>query len=250
LEAEGADNAGERNWGADQRRVKGAGIGQAAGLRQRQASLMGERGNLLCMESIICTAERQSNARRRERASQASTVRAYGLERSESAVAALRVRSRHADQGDLGRRDMYKHILLPTDGSELSTQAVRDGIRLAKPLGARVTALHTTPQVYPSEMLGRQMIERSKEYVKQVEEEAARVLGAVEATAREAGVTCKAIHRNSDTPWNEIIKVATEQGCDLIVMASHGRHGVTALVLGSETTKVLTHSKIPVLVCR
>jgi nucleotide-binding universal stress UspA family protein len=145
---------------------------------------------------------------------------------------------------------MYKHILLPTDGSELSTQAVRDGIRLAKPLGALVTALHTTPQVYPSEMLGRQMIERSKEYVKQVEEEAARVLGAVEATAREAGVTCHAIHRNSDTPWNEIIKVATEQGCDLIVMASHGRHGVTALVLGSETTKVLTHSKIPVLVCR
>ena len=67
---------------------------------------------------------------------------------------------------------------------------------------------------------------------------------------REAGASRKALHRASDNPWEEIIKVAIEQGCDLIVMASHGRHGVSALLLGSETTKVLTHSKIPVLVCR
>jgi nucleotide-binding universal stress UspA family protein len=145
---------------------------------------------------------------------------------------------------------MYKHILLPTDGSELSTQAVHAGISLAKPLGARVTALHTTPQVDPSEMLGRAMIERSKEYAKQMQDEAARVLRVVESAAREAGVACNSLHRTSDSPWNEIIKVATEQGCDLIVMASHGRHGVSALVLGSETTKVLTHSKVPVLVYR
>jgi nucleotide-binding universal stress UspA family protein len=145
---------------------------------------------------------------------------------------------------------MYQHILLPTDGSELSTQAVRAGIRLAKSLGARVTALHTTPQFYPDKMPAREIPERSSEYEKQTREEAARVLGAVEEAAREAGVACNALHRASDSPWEEIIKVATEQGCDLICMASHGRHGLNALLLGSETTKVLTHSKIPVLVCR
>jgi nucleotide-binding universal stress UspA family protein len=145
---------------------------------------------------------------------------------------------------------MYQHILLPTDGSELSTQAVREGIRFAKSLGARVTALHTTPQFYPSQMITQEIIARAGEYEAQVKEEAERVLGAVEEAAREAGVACNALHRASDSPWEEIIKVATEQGCDLIVMASHGRHGVSALLLGSETTKVLTHSKIPVLVCR
>ena len=145
---------------------------------------------------------------------------------------------------------MYQHILLPTDGSELSTQAVRAGIRLAKSLGARVTALHTTPQFYPSQMLAREIIERAREYEGHAKEEVARVLGVVEEAAREAGVACNALHRASDSPWEEIIKIATEQGCDLIVMASHGRHGVSALLLGSETSKVLTHSKIPVLVCR
>ena len=145
---------------------------------------------------------------------------------------------------------MYQHILLPTDGSELSTQAVREGIRFAKSLGARVTALHTTSQFYPSQMLAPEIIVRAREYEGHVKEEVARVLGVVEDVAREAGVACTALHRASDNPWEEIIKVATEQGCDLIVMASHGRHGVSALLLGSETTKVLTHSKIPVLVCR
>lgn len=145
---------------------------------------------------------------------------------------------------------MYQHILLPTDGSELSTRAIRAGIRLAKSLGARVTALHTTPQFYPSQMLSSEIIERAREYEEHEKEEAARVLGAAEEAAREAGVACSALHRASDSPWEEIIKVAAEQGCDLIVMASHGRHGVSALLLGSETTKVLTHSKIPVLVYR
>ena len=145
---------------------------------------------------------------------------------------------------------MYQHILLPTDGSELSTQAVRAGIRLAKSLGARVTALHTTPQFYPSKMLASEIIERAREYENQKKEEAARALGAVEEAAREAKVGCNALERASDNPWEEIIKVATEQGCDLICMASHGRHGISAVLLGSETTKVLTHSKIPVLVYR
>ena len=145
---------------------------------------------------------------------------------------------------------MYQHILLPTDGSELSTQAVRAGIRLAKSLGARLTALHTTPQFYPSKMLASEIIERAREYEKQTKEEAAQALGAIEEAAREAGVACTALHRASDSPWEEIINVATERGCDLIVMASHGRRGLEALLIGSETQKVLTHSKIPVLVTR
>ena len=116
---------------------------------------------------------------------------------------------------------MYKHILLPTDGSELSTRAVRAGIRLAKSLGGRVTALHTTQEFYPSQMLTNGIIERAREYEKETKEEAVRVLGAVEEAAREAGVACNALHRANNRPWEEIIKVATEQGCDLIFMASH-----------------------------
>ena len=145
---------------------------------------------------------------------------------------------------------MYQHILLPTDGSELSTLAVRSGIRLAKSLGARVTALHTTPPFYPFKMLASEIAERKREYEDHAKEEVAQVLRAVEEAARQAGVACNALHRSSDSPWEEIIKVAAEQGCDLIFMASHGRHGLSALLLGSETTKVLTHSKTPVLVYR
>ncbi len=99
-------------------------------------------------------------------------------------------------------------------------------------------------------MLASEIIERAREYEKQTKEEAAQALGAIEEAAREAGVACTALHRASDSPWEEIINVATEQGCDLIFMASHGRRGVSALLLGSETNKVLTHSKIPVLVTR
>src|SRR5262245_5752827 len=103
---------------------------------------------------------------------------------------------------------MYQHILLPTDGSELSTRAVHAGLQLAKSLGARVTALHTTPQFYPAKMLASEIIERAREYEQQVKEEAARVLTSVEQATREAGVACNALHRASDSPWGEIIKVA------------------------------------------
>jgi len=145
---------------------------------------------------------------------------------------------------------MYKHILLPTDGSELSERAVREGIRFAKFIGARLTALHTTPQFYPTQLPAHTIVERAREHEERSKEHAKRALDAVEQAAREAGVACTALHRVSDSPWDEIIKVATERSCDLVFMASHGRRGVSALLLGSETNKVLTHSKIPVLVCR
>jgi nucleotide-binding universal stress UspA family protein len=145
---------------------------------------------------------------------------------------------------------MYKHVLLPTDGSELSAKAVRDGIQLAKEIGARVTAVHITPPFYPSEMSPSALTAHAQEHEAKSKASAKRALGAVEEAARAAGVPCAVLHRVSDGPFEEIIQVANESGCDLIFMASHGRRGVKALLLGSETNKVLTHSRIPVLVTR
>jgi nucleotide-binding universal stress UspA family protein len=145
---------------------------------------------------------------------------------------------------------MYKHVLLPTDGSALSAKAARDGIQLAKEIGARVTAVHVTPPFYPSEMSPSSLTAHAQEHEATAKASAKRALGAVEDAARAAGVPCTTLHRVSDGPFEEIIQVATESGCDLIFMASHGRRGVKALLLGSETNKVLTHSKIPVLVTR
>jgi nucleotide-binding universal stress UspA family protein len=132
---------------------------------------------------------------------------------------------------------MYKHILLPTDDSELSRRAAREGIRLAQTLGARVTALYVTAPF-------------SRDYEQSFEEAARRALDAIDQAARTANVVCTALHRIADSPSAEIIEVARERDCDLVFMASHGRRGMRALLLGSETNKVLTHSKIPVLVCR
>jgi nucleotide-binding universal stress UspA family protein len=145
---------------------------------------------------------------------------------------------------------MYKHILLPTDGSELSAQAVRAGIRFAKSIGARVTALHLTPVFYPMGLNAGAFGTQVEEHAARSNESARLALEVAERAGREAGVSCTALHRESDTPWDAIIKTATGEQCDLIFMASHGRRGAAALLLGSETNKVLTHSKIPVLVTR
>lgn len=145
---------------------------------------------------------------------------------------------------------MYQHILLPTDGSELSAKAVRAGIALAKEIGAQVTALHVTPPFYPSEMTPSALAAHAQEHEARAKESAGRALGVAAEAARAAGVRCATVHRVSDGPFEEIIAVAKESGCDLIFMASHGRRGVKALLLGSETSKVLTHSSIPVLVTR
>jgi nucleotide-binding universal stress UspA family protein len=138
---------------------------------------------------------------------------------------------------------MYTHILIPTDGSELAGKAVRHGIALAKRIGAKVTML----TVLPPEMItdDTQMIEiRKTRMQKQAEE----ILSAVAMQA--AGVACETIQVVHQNPYQAIIDTADSKGCDLIVMASHGRRGIAAIVLGSETVKVLTHCKIPVLVYR
>ena len=145
---------------------------------------------------------------------------------------------------------MYKHILLPTDGSELSERAAQAGVRLAKSIGAQITAVHATPLFYPSELHARTAPQDALEHEKLSKDNARRALDAIERIARDADVAFTAVHRASERPWEVIIDVAHERGCDLIFMASHGRRGISALLIGSETNKVLTHSKLPVLVSR
>jgi nucleotide-binding universal stress UspA family protein len=145
---------------------------------------------------------------------------------------------------------MFKHILLPTDGSKLSDDAIRAGIQLAKTVNAKVTGFHVMPEfhvfTYKTEMLE----DTKREFAKDSKAHAAQYLSMIETTAKAAGVTCETASVTHDHPYEAIIKAAKQRGCDLIVMASHGRRGVQAVLLGSETQKVLTHSHIPVLVCR
>ena len=145
---------------------------------------------------------------------------------------------------------MFKHILIATDGSDLAHKAVTQGLAMAKALGARVTALYVTEPwvaVAPGEVA---MAFPVKEYEESVSTNAARILAAVENEAAAAGVACTGHHMKDQFPAEGIIAAAEQDACDLIVMASHGRRGLAGILLGSETTKVLTHSKTPVLVCR
>ena len=148
---------------------------------------------------------------------------------------------------------MYKHILVSTDGSKLSAKAVRTAAQLAKALGAKLTGAYVmapyVPPMYSEGVVYAPPItaQRHKELAAK---EAKKALAAVESGARVAGVPCSTLSTTNEHPWRGIIGAAQAKKCDLIVMASHGRRGLAGLLLGSETNKVLTHSKIPVLVCR
>ena len=145
---------------------------------------------------------------------------------------------------------MYKHILIPTDGSDLAAKAVEHGIAFAKQIGARLTAV-TVTEPFPVFALAPSQPEYARgDYEKQAQAFAAQILDTVGNAAKQAGVPCETVHIERPHIYEAIIDTATEHGCDLILMASHGRRGVSAVVLGSETVKVLTHSKIPVLVYR
>jgi len=145
---------------------------------------------------------------------------------------------------------MYKRILLPTDGSPLSAAAIAYGVGLAKSTGATVVGM-TVSVPFHTFALDPIMVSDTKEsYKKDCEARATKDLGVITAAARAAGVPCDVVHVDAEHPYEGIIDTARRAGCDLIVMASHGRKGASALVLGSETVKVLTHSKVPVLVCR
>jgi nucleotide-binding universal stress UspA family protein len=145
---------------------------------------------------------------------------------------------------------MYAHILIPTDGSELAEKAVRDGIALAKRIGAKITALTVLPPFHMFTTDTQMLEDTPAQYKTRVQENAKKTLGAVASAAKAAGVACETVQVEHEHPYQAIIDTAASKGCDLIVMASHGRHGISAIVLGSETIKVLTHTKIPVLVHR
>jgi nucleotide-binding universal stress UspA family protein len=145
---------------------------------------------------------------------------------------------------------MYGNILIPTDGSELSGKAVEHGLALAKRIGAKATALTVFPPFHTL-TTNTQMIEDTPaRYKARMQENAEKILAAVAAAAQAAGVVCATVQVEHEHPYQAIIDIATSKGCDLIVMASHGRRGISALVLGSETIKVLTHCKVPVQVHR
>ncbi|WP_295559303.1 universal stress protein [uncultured Hyphomicrobium sp.] len=145
---------------------------------------------------------------------------------------------------------MFKHILIATDGSELARKAVTQGLEIAKGLGAKVTVVNVTEPwvaVAPGEVA---MAFPIKEYDESVAANAAQILSSVEKASRDASVECTTRHVRDQFPAEGIIDSAEKNGCDLIVMASHGRRGLMRFLLGSQAIKVLTHSTIPVLVCR
>lgn len=145
---------------------------------------------------------------------------------------------------------MFQHILVPTDGSPLSGMAVAKAIELAKAIGGRITFLSVVEPFHIWTDDANQLAYTREEYERISKEAAAGYLQAAAADAGRAGVASDVVQLNSDEPYRAIIDAANERGCDLIAMASHGRRGVAALVIGSETQKVLTHSAIPVLVYR
>ncbi len=149
---------------------------------------------------------------------------------------------------------MFKHILLPTDGSELSQKAVEKAIKLAKALGAKITAINVISQHHVNfvdEGFAVADVSSIQERLKDLEAGLAkRIVDAVKKSADEAGVECDTATPAGNMPYETIIDWANKLGCDVIVIASHGRKGLSGLLLGSETVKVLTHSTIPVLVCR
>jgi nucleotide-binding universal stress UspA family protein len=145
---------------------------------------------------------------------------------------------------------MYHHILIPTDGSELSAGAVKTSMSLAKHVGAKVTVLAVVEPFPHLTFTTEALSAAAAEYRQRVDAEADRHLGEAEQQAKLFGVHCETAKVSHGHPYQAIIETADSRGCDLIAMASHGRRGVSALILGSETTKVLTHSKLPVLVYR
>jgi nucleotide-binding universal stress UspA family protein len=145
---------------------------------------------------------------------------------------------------------MYKRILIPTDGSEASQRAILAGVEFAREVGAEVVGLTATPEFSVLSTDSEMLQDTPEQYSAASAARAARVLADIQSAAADAGVPCRTQHAIEDDPYAAIIAAAGQNGCDLIVMASHGRHGLKGLLLGSETQKVLVHSTIPVLVHR
>jgi nucleotide-binding universal stress UspA family protein len=148
---------------------------------------------------------------------------------------------------------MYKHILIATDGSELAGRALDHGLELAKASKAQVTIV-TVTEAWSSFELAREARHGSQNPIAQFEQAAAaaahRILDAAAAAAKAQGVACNTVHVQDQHPAEGIIATARDKGCDLIVMASHGRRGIGRMLLGSQAYEVLTHCKVPALVVR
>jgi nucleotide-binding universal stress UspA family protein len=147
---------------------------------------------------------------------------------------------------------MYKRILIPTDGSERSAKAARNGVRLAKALGASVVGLFAAPPATP--VIYKNFLPvgftEPEDHARMIERTAREYLRVIEDAARAAGVSCVTEHVTNDFPADAIVLAAEKHSCDLVFMASHSREGLAAAVLGSQTHKVLTHSNVPVLIDR
>jgi len=158
---------------------------------------------------------------------------------------------------------MFTNILLPTDGLKICDDALTGGIELAKALGAKVTGVHVTRKLTPQQILeayhpeilwGPQEAEKAQEAMAHLEElhkaSADKYLTTIQTRAEAAGVDCEVVYLTGESPLHGIMKVAEEKGCDLIYIASHSRSGIAGALLGTVTSKVLSHSTIPVLVHR
>ena len=145
---------------------------------------------------------------------------------------------------------MFKNILIPTDGSALSRKAIKAGVTLARTLGAGVTGFYSPEQYeilaygeyFPPDLMSR------AEWEKRSKKTAVRFLAAIEKEAMAAGVKYSGLYLDSVSPWEAIIEAAKKKKCDLIFMASHGRSGLSGLLLGSQAAKVLAHSKVSVMI--
>lgn len=145
---------------------------------------------------------------------------------------------------------MFKHLLIATDGSDLSDKAMQQGLALAQTLGAKVTVT-TTTEPWESVIVGEVAVVLPVEkYEETADANAGSILTKAKDIAAKTGVEIQTHHVKDRHPAEGILDAAKEMGCDLIVMASHGRRGFSRLVLGSETNEVITHSELPVLVIR
>lgn len=147
---------------------------------------------------------------------------------------------------------MFRNILVPTDGSALSRKAVKRAVQLAKEQKGRVTGYYVGPSWRPrgnDDSIPYRMMSPDQ-HAANVKRIATRILGAVRREAEKAGVPCTTSFTTDDYPYARIVEAAARNHCDLILMATHGRRGISRLLLGSETSKVLAHSKVPVMVCR
>lgn len=149
---------------------------------------------------------------------------------------------------------MFKNILVPTDGSKLAAKGIREGVRLAKALRASVTGVYVaapyTPPIYSEASVYSNAPFSAKEYDKLTEKAARKALDVIRRAAQAADVRCRMRVVTDAQPWHGILRAARAGHCDAIAMSSHGRGAVGGLILGSETNRVLAHSKLPVLVAR